>query len=102
MHWLDTIKDNIHLFLGGALSFWIYKEKVNGMTFCERFVYFCLSIAIGFYGGNALIELLDLNPASNRAYLLLILATIFGLAGLGLARDNLADAISELRKKWTS
>lgn len=100
MHWIEQLKENMHLLLGGAFSFWIYKEKINEMTFFERVAYVALSVAIGFYGGNALNEMFNLNLASSRAHIITILTTIFGLAILGIARDNLAAVFDSLKKKW--
>ena len=100
MHWIEQLKENMHLLLGGAFSFWIYKETINKMTFSERVFYVALAIAFGFYGGNAAIEWLNLNPASDRAHLIAIILTIFGLSVLGLVRDNLAAIFDSLKKKW--
>lgn len=97
---METIKENIHLFLGGAFSFWVYREQINKMTFNERVFYVSLSIAFGFYGGNAAVDICDLNPASGRAHLIAIILTIFGLSVLGLFRDNLAAIFDSLKKKW--
>lgn len=100
MHWLEQLKENMHLLLGGALSFWVYKEQINKMSFYERLFYCVFSVAFGFYAGNGLIELLNLSPASDRARLLSIILTIFGLAILGLFRDNLAAVFDKFTKKW--
>lgn len=100
MHWLEQLRDNIHVLLGGAFSFWIYRDQINGMSTWERAFYVFLSIIIGFYGGWAWTEIFNLNPAGGRAHLLTIITTIFGLAFLGLARDNLAAVFDSLKKKW--
>lgn len=102
MHWLDAIKDYMHLGLGGVASVWIYKDKVDKMSLAERFIYVTLSIAIGFYGGNAISEWFNVDLASARAHLLTILTTIFGLAILGLLRDNLSSIFEKVREKWLS
>lgn len=100
MHWLDSFKENLHLLAGGAFSFFIYQEKINQMTTGERLFYVALSVTCGFYGGNALNELAGLSLSSSRAHLITILTTIFGLAILGIARDNLAAIFDTLKKKW--
>lgn len=100
MHWLDAIKDYMHLGLGGVASLWIYKDKVEKMSFMERFIYVALSIGVGFYGGNGISEYCGLDLGSSRAHLITILMTIFGLAALGLARDNLSSVIERLKAKW--
>ena len=100
MHWLDSFKENLHLLLGGAFSFWVYREEINKMTFAERVLYISLAITFGFYGGNALNEMFNLSMASSRAHIISILTTIFGLAALGLARDNLAAIFESFKKKW--
>lgn len=100
MHLLEQLKENMHLLLGGAFSFWVYKEQINKMSFSERVFYVALSVLFGFYGGNAAIDICGLNPASGRAHLIAIILTIFGLATLGLFRDNLAAIFESVRKKW--
>lgn len=100
MHWLEAVKDYFHLGLGGVASLWIYREKVEKMTLVERLVYVILSVGIGFYGGNGISEYFNIDLASSRAHLLTILMTIFGLALLGLARDNFASVIERAKAKW--
>ena len=100
MHWLDAIKDYMHLGFGGVASVWIYKDKVDKMTLIEKVLYVVLSIGIGFYGGNGISEYFNLDLASPRAHLITILTTIFGLAALGLARDNFASVIERAKAKW--
>ncbi len=100
MHWLDAIKDYLHLGLGGVASVWIYKDKVDKMSFLERLIYVSLSIGIGFYGGNGISEYCGLDLGSSRARLITILLTIFGLALLGLARDNFSSVIERAKAKW--
>lgn len=98
MHWLDTIKDNMHLFLGGAASIFIYKDKIDGMSMFERAAYIAISIGLGVYGGDALIDICNVSPTSPRALFISNLVTIFGLAVLGLFRDNIALIFSTASK----
>lgn len=100
MHWLDVAKDYFHLGLGAALSMLIYKDKVDKMTTGERLFYVALSMGAGLYLGNGLSELCGIDLASNRAKAISILITVFAIALLGLARDNLPLFIDWIKAKW--
>lgn len=100
MHWIEAIKDYLHLGIGAALSVLVYKDNIEKMSTKERVFYVALSIGAGLYLGNGLSELCGIDLASNKAKAISILITIFGIALLGLARDNLPDIIMKAKAKW--
>lgn len=100
MHWVDAVKDYFHIGLGAGLSVLIYKEKVDKMTTGEKLLYVALSMGAGIYLGNGLSELCGIDLASNRAKAISILITVFAIALLGLARDNLPLFIDWVKAKW--
>lgn len=100
MHWVDALKDYFHIGLGAGLSVLIYRDKVEKMSILERAFYVLLSMGAGLYLGNGLSELCGIDLASNRAKAISILITVFAIALLGLARDNLPLFIDWIKAKW--
>ena len=97
-----SIGDYVHVGLGGIFALFLYRENVSRLQPWERVLYCLISVALGIYGGEAIIEFFDINPASNVARFVSIIIAIFGLAILALARDNLDDIAGRLKDKWLS